>query len=241
MSEFKIKTEKFEGPLELLLNLIEKRKFFINDISLSKVADEYLEYARNYENQSLKESADFILIASTLILIKSKSLLPNLELTAEEEGSIDNLEKRLKLYKIYKEASLEIAKKFGEKNIFFAGQKKFTPVFAPDNSMTVQNILEAIGRVIQAIPKVEETPKAIIKKVISLEEMIESLTERVKSSLKMSFRDFSGRHKGEKVNVIVSFLAMLELVKQGIIHANQENHWSDIEMETESISVPKYN
>jgi segregation and condensation protein A len=85
-------------------------------------------------------------------------------------------------------------------------------------------------------------PKAIIKKVISLEETIDNLTKRITQGLRMKFSEFSGgTNKGEKINVIVSFLAMLELVKQGIIHVNQENNFSDIHMESKEIGVPRYN
>ena len=79
----------------------------------------------------------------------------------------------------------------------------------------------------------------IIKKVISLEEAITNLTERVQSALKMSFKQFVGNQK-EKVNIIVSFLGMLELVKRGIISVEQENHFQDIQMETNHPSTPKY-
>ena len=91
------------------------------------------------------------------------------------------------------------------------------------------------------LPKKEFLPKVVIDKVISLEEMITNLTKRVTESLRMSFKEFSGAHKGEKVNVIVSFLAMLELVKQGVINVTQEKHFEDINMETETIGVPRYN
>src|SRR3989344_8736955 len=101
---FQIKMSGFEGPFGLLLYLIEKRKLFINDVSLAAVTEDYL----NYMNQlggsnsfSPAEIASFVLVASTLILIKSKSLLPNLNLTEEEEGDIKNLEERLRLYKLF--------------------------------------------------------------------------------------------------------------------------------------------
>ena len=81
----------------------------------------------------------------------------------------------------------------------------------------------------------------MIKQVISLEEMMDNLTKRITHGLKMKFSDFSLGHKQEKVNVIVSFLAMLELVKRGIIQVSQENNFGDIDMETNSVGVPKYN
>jgi segregation and condensation protein A len=90
------------------------------------------------------------------------------------------------------------------------------------------------------LPKFEVKPKLKVVKVVSLEEMITSLTKRVQSSLKMSFKDFSGIGKAEKVNVIVSFLAMLELVKQGIIEVNQREKFDDIQMETKNVGVPSY-
>ena len=95
---FQIKTEVFEGPLDLLLNLIEKRKLFINDIALSKVADDYIAYLQSQEKFPIAQSADFLVIASTLLLIKSKSLLPNLNLSEEEQHDVNDLERRLKIY-----------------------------------------------------------------------------------------------------------------------------------------------
>ena len=93
---FKIKTEVFEGPLDLLLSLVEKRKLFISDISLSKVTDEYIQHISDLPAYSMDDRAQFIVIASTLLLIKAKSLLPNMPLTEDEKGSIEDLESRLR-------------------------------------------------------------------------------------------------------------------------------------------------
>src|SRR3989344_7391616 len=95
-TEFKIKTEIFEGPLDLLLNLIEKHKVFINDVSLTKVTDDFINYIKSFANLPISHTANFILVASTLLLLKSRSLLPILELSPEEEQSITDLETRLK-------------------------------------------------------------------------------------------------------------------------------------------------
>jgi len=245
---FAIKLDQFQGPLDLLLDLIEKRKLFINDISLAKVADDYINYINKLNNFPIAESAQFVLIASTLLLIKSKSLLPTLDLTSEEEMSIQDLENRLKLYKRIRDLSVHVKDRFGKQIIFEKNQSKIiNPVFSPDESMTVPGLFEAIQSVLKNLPKHEHIPKAVVKKVISLEEMITSLTDRIKSSLKMSFKEFAGKGKPEKVNsaearvnVIVSFLAMLELVKQGIINVSQEKHFDDIHMETQEIGLPRY-
>ncbi len=239
--KFVVKNEHFEGPLDLLLSLIEKRKLFINDISLARVADDFINHIKSFEHFPLAESAHFILIASTLLLIKSKSLLPSLQLTEEEQGSIHDLELRLKIYQRIKDASMFVKTLFGTNIIFQPSQaRKMDPVFSPDESMTLQNIHTALSDILKSLPKKEVLPKAIVRKVISLEEMITTLTSRVQTSLRMSFKEFSNIGKEEKVNVIVSFLAMLELVKQGIIQASQEKTFDEIHMETQKVGVPKY-
>jgi segregation and condensation protein A len=237
---FTVKQQSFEGPLDVLLNLIEKRKLFINDISLAKVADDYLEYVKSLGDFPIGDSANFVLIASTLVLIKSKSLLPNLELTSEEQGDIADLEHRLKVYKRIKELSVGVKNIFGKQISFEPEPRKVEPVFSPDEKMKIPNMLSAIRDVLKNLPKKEFLPKVVVEKVMSLEEMIVNLTKRVTEGLRMSFKEFSKADKVNKSHVIVSFLAMLELVKQGIISVSQERHGEDIVMETEQIGVPKY-
>ncbi len=239
-SQFRVNTGSFEGPLDVLLSLIEKRKLFINDISLAKVADDYLAHVKQLENFPIADSANFILVASTLVLIKSKSLLPNLELSEGEQGDIADLERRLKIYRRIKELSVGVKALFGRKVMFPPEPRKIEPVFSPDDSMTVSSLLSAIKDVLKSLPKQEFLPKAVVAKVMSLEEMITHLTKRVTEGLRMSFREFSKSGKANKVHVIVGFLAMLELVKQGIISVAQEKHFEDIVMETEQVGVPRY-
>jgi segregation and condensation protein A len=248
--KFYIKTAAFEGPLDLLLTLIEKRKLLINDIALAKVTDDYITHVGQFEQFPISDSANFILIASTLLLIKSKSLLPSLPLTEEEQGSIEDLEFRLKLYKRIKELSIGVQQRFGKQIIFSRQESRIAaPVFSPEPDLksaenapgqAATTLLAALREVIKNLPQHEILPKAIVRQVISLEEMIESLTVRIKSGLRMSFREFARIGKEEKVNIIVSFLAMLELVKQGVINVAQESRFRDIQMETEQIGVPKY-
>jgi len=237
---FTIKTKDFEGPLDLLLDLIEKHKFFINDVSLAKVTDDFIEHIKAYENLPMGESAHFILIASTLLLIKSRSLLPQLNLTDEEQGDIHDLETRLKIYKRIKEASRHVQELFGGDMIFQQQARAIKPVFVPSPEFTLQKALLSLQDLIQRLPKKEVLPKHIVEKVISLEDMIGNLTTRIQTQLKMSFKDFAGEHKGDRLNFIVSFLAMLELVKQGIVNVTQESSFGDIQMETKEVGVPKY-
>jgi len=242
VTSYTVKTEIFEGPLDLLLQLIEKRKLFINDISLSQVADDYIAYLQQAETFPVDESADFIVIASTLLLIKSKSLLPKIELSEEETGSIEDLEHRLKEYQKIKKLSVHIDQLFGSTVLFSKNKRsQHTTVFSPTAEIEPRSLLEIAERLITQLPVKEIKPKVTVQKVISLEEMIEGLTKRIQSGLRMSFSDFSKKGKAEKVNVIVSFLAVLELVKQGLIQVRQNNPTEDIEIETSNITIPHYN
>lgn len=242
MSEYKIKTEVFEGPLDLLLSLIEKRKLFINDIALAKVADDYIGYVKQCDQLPVKDTAQFILVASTLVLIKSKSLLPSLQLNMEEQESIDDLEERLKVYQRVKLLSARIQEKFGGRMMFQRmPSRDQQPIFSPDDTTTISGIVDAVQCVLQSLPKYEQMTRTVVQHVVSLEEVITALTERITSNLQMSFDNFLGEGKKEKVQVVVSFLAMLELVKQGMITVRQETQFEDIHMESREIGTPRYN
>jgi len=246
--DFIVKVGDFEGPLELVLDLIEKRKLHISDLSLSQVADEFIEHIKSFEEFPLNDSAEFILVASTLLLIKSKSLLPNLALTEEERGSIEDLENRLISYKKYKELSLNIGKMFGN-FLYFARPTRLASesvagggkLFYPTPDISLSSLKNALSEVLKNMPqKIEELPRVVVQKIMSLEEMVNKLTERIKSSIKMSFKDFSGIGKAEKIEVIISFLAMLELVKRGAVRVSQDKHFDDINIESEESGVPIY-
>ncbi|MBI3888740.1 segregation/condensation protein A [Candidatus Nomurabacteria bacterium] len=240
---FQIKMAGFEGPFGLLLNLIEKRKLFINDVSLSAVTEDYLSYMNKLGGLSPAEVSSFVLVASTLLLIKSKSLLPNLDLTNEEEGNIKSLEERLRLYELFLRLGGNIKSDFGKKIIFAPNERKNENIiFLPDNQITRDSMMTFARDVLGAMPKKIFMPQVEVKTVISIEEMIDKLTERIKSALTMNFKDLSGisgrpATREEKVVVIVGFLAMLELVRQGIMEAMQETNGGDIIMTKQEIVV----
>ena len=228
---YTVKTTGFEGPFGLLLELVEKRKLFINDVSLATVTEDYLNYMNKLGGLNPAEIASFVLVASTLILIKSKSLLPNLSLTLEEEGDIKNLEERLRLYQLFTKLGENIKDMFGQKIIFSPLERRNDVlVFLPDDQITKENMMSFAREVLGAMPKKVFLPEVEVLKVISIEEMIEKLTQRIKETLSMNFKDLSGKitTREEKVVMIVGFLAMLELVRQGIIHAVQKNGFEDI-------------
>jgi segregation and condensation protein A len=240
-SSYKVKQGSFDGPLELLLSLIEQKKLFVNEISLAEVTNEYIAYIKSLSDvpsdKHIANVSYFILIASTLILIKSKSLLPNLLLTDDETEKIVDLETRLKLYKIIKNASIDISNNFGTKIIFMPSERIWSePIFSPDPLISVANISKSMMDVLNHLPKqTEKLPEIEVKKIINIEEIINSLTDRIQNAMNLSFKKFtesSGANDQEeaKVHVIISFLAMLELVREGIIDVIQNSSFGDIEI-----------
>jgi segregation and condensation protein A len=235
-----VKTSVYEGPLELLLELIEKRKLLINDISLASVTDEYIARVNAASELPVGETAEFVALAATLLLIKSRSLLPTLELSPDESRDIKELEYRLAVYQIIKEATRGLSTNLGCAALYEGNPPAFDPLFLPDETITLGNLRTAAQTLIQGFPQTLALPKVAVKKIVSIEEMIERLQSRVSAALKVSFTEFAGIGKKERVEIIVSFLAMLELVKLGILNANQDSTHGDITLESDTVSTPSY-
>ncbi len=232
---FKVKQEVFEGPVEVLLELIEKRKLFVNDVSLASVTDDFIQYMQSVGMQP-GETANFLAVAATLILIKARSLLPNLELTPEENESISDLERRVALYQVISHVSNDLIKYYGKK-VSFEGVRRLTGnVFAPDEKLTLQQlpllIQEMLGRVPPPVPK---KPEAHVFKSISIAEVLNTLQQRIERAMSTSFNAIRVMspdmdERSQRVYTIVSFLGMLELVRRGIVAAEQSALFEDISL-----------
>ncbi|PIP58325.1 MAG: hypothetical protein COX02_00890 [Candidatus Vogelbacteria bacterium CG22_combo_CG10-13_8_21_14_all_37_9] len=240
-ADFTIKVGDFEGPFEMLLFLIEKHKLHISQVSLAKVADDYIVYLQKLADKPMAEMANFILVASTLMLIKSLSLLPGLTISPEESESIGDLERRLKHYQRIKDLTPWLKNNFGTRLIFERQISNNRPVvFTPSPEIKTPSLFLAIRGVMAELPKLEKIPAAIIKKVISLEEVMTDLAKRVAQQMSFRFKDYVKENKHEKVNVIVSFLGILELFKQGLVEVRQNSHFEDIDIENRQSGVPHY-
>ncbi|MCA9358673.1 segregation/condensation protein A [Candidatus Kaiserbacteria bacterium] len=237
---YAIKTETFEGPMELLIELVEKRKLLINDISLAQVTDEYMQAVSAMQELSLPHTSQFVSLAATLLLIKSKSLLPVLDLTEEETASIEDLEERLKKYQVYRDIAIQMQAIFGQNNAY---EPEYTPprepIFSPDQHCSKSELALAMQRVLEGLPK--EVPKqtAKVRPTISLEEMMEKLQARIERQMQTKFSELRAGEPEHK-NVIVGFLAILELFKQGDIIITQAGRFDDIHMEMKQTDTPKY-
>lgn len=238
--DFSIKTEVFEGPLELLIDLVERRKLLINDISLAAVTDEYLAQVAAMQERSLPHTALFITLAATLLLIKSKSLLPVIELSGEEEAVIEDLEERLRRYQIFRDIAKELVVRFGTLSLY---EPEFVPprdpLFTPTREVALPSLTAAMDEVLTNLPRPEVKPVAHVKPVISLEEMIARVQREVEDKIKTRFSALVAGEV-ERKTLIVGFLAILELFKQGGVLVTQSGHFADIEIEREQASTPRY-
>ncbi len=215
---YELQTDVFQGPFGLLLELIEKIKVFINDVSLTQITDEYLELVQNIEHTDIDDMSTFVTICSTLILIKSKSLFPKIELSKKEELDIESLKKRLYQYKIFKKAT-NILKEHLQKDIKTSTGSVYTEeqiVFSPHSTLCSENITLALRAIIERFPKELKKKKyVVLKKVIHLEDMMSDLHQRILKSKSFSFSSFKNQKSGEQHdkeiqhNQVGSFLALL--------------------------------
>lgn len=231
---YAVRLEQFEGPLELLLQLIEKEKLDVTRVSLASVADQYLEYIARQEEVPLSQLAQFLSVASRLILLKSRALLPLLEFTEEEEESIEDLEWQLREYQKFRDASIRLGILFG-KNQRARSRESFLGaevVFLPSPEVSAASLAEAFRSVLGEIPILEKLEEEEIKNVISLEEKMIELRSTLSSRMEMSFRQMT-LDVSDKIEVIVAFLAVLELVKQRFVRAEQGGSFQDIALHHE--------
>jgi len=233
---------EFEGPIEVLLNMIQDRKMPINDVSLAEVTDEYVGYIKNQRRHDYSYITHFLYIASTLLLIKSRSLLPSLELSDEEEESIDALQRRLQLYQIFQERGEDLKSMFVKPSMFTRPFKMRRVVsFSPDAAaMQLSSLAEAItGIEVIKNDAEQDLPEVRVRTAgVHINDMVEKLRERMINAMNISFKDFSKAPLGDatpreqKVYSIVGFLAMLEMVRNSIIEVEQTATFDDIIMNT---------
>ncbi len=233
---YEVKISNFSGPLDLLLKLVEEKNLEITELSLGEVTEDFLRYINENEGISLKELADFLVIASTLILIKSKAILPFLKLTEEEEKEVIDLENRLKLYKIFKDLSLILKEVLERKNILFLReQKRFQDqeiqYFFPPINFSLDKLSNTFGNLIKGLEIKEPLEEKKIKKLVSLKTRIEQLINSLEKILGdknfCEFEEVIGE-KTDKTNFILTFLAILHLMKERIIILKQEKNFGKI-------------
>lgn len=227
----KIKLRQFEGPLDLLLSLIEERKLDITTIALAEVTEQFLQYIKNLENLDPTVLADFLAIAAKLLVIKSKAILPSLEIQHEDEDteSTTDLEARLILYKQFKQVAKYLKRLDNRRRQGFTRDLTFQQKinFFPDPSVNPPRLYDAILKVVNNLKELDNLPKAKVKEAISIQEKIMVLKNSLSQQVETRLSDLLKTAKN-KSEIIVTFLALLELIKQRIFTADQQALFEDV-------------
>lgn len=233
---YKVKLEAFEGPLDLLLFLIKKSEVDIYDIPVADITQQYLEYIEIIQLLDIEAASDFILMAATLMRIKAQMLLPKPEVEEvdEIEDPRQELVYRLLEYKRFKDVALDLAEKEKEQKLTFPrGAYKFEhkalePDFTEISDVTLFDLVAAFRKVIGTRT---EIPIHRIQEInVSLEEQIRLILDIVREKRQVEFSDLFNK-EDDKLVLIVTFIAILELVKQRHIVATQSTVFGSIMIE----------
>lgn len=224
----KVKVEKFEGPLDLLLELIEKERLDITEVSLSKITDQYLSKVSQLDPQ-IYDVADFLVIAARLIYLKSKALLPQLE-NDEEEQEIEDLKTKLEIYKKYRDAAKEFGNILSKNQRSFPAQKPqfIISKFTPPKGVSLDSLWKTFQKLINDMPEeLKREEVEIPSEKVTVEERLVFLERHLKNKKE---RRLSSIIKGSKsrLEAIVTFLAILEMIKCKQIQVIETKNQKDV-------------
>ncbi|MBU8907882.1 segregation/condensation protein A [Desertibacillus haloalkaliphilus] len=242
MNQYNVKLEAFEGPLDLLLHLINQAEVDIYDIPVSKITDQYLEYIHTMQELELDIASEFLVMAATLLAIKSKMLLPKQEeelleddmYLEEDEDPRQELMDRLIEYRKYKEAAKDLEEREKERALVhtkppsdLSPYTEDAPIAQPSSDVSIYQMLEAYQKLMNR-NKIRKPKLTTVKaEEISLEARMDEIIDEL------------GRHHGKKnfyelfpyqdrPHIVVTFLALLELMKSNLIFCEQVGNFTDI-------------
>lgn len=237
-----VKLQVFEGPLDLLMHLIEKNKIDIYDIPIVEITNQYMEYIREMQKEDLNIMSEFLLMAATLLDIKCKMLLPKeVNEEGEEEDPRQELVEQLLQYKMYKYMSYELRdRQIDGERVLYREQDIPEEVRAYQEPVDLDALLEGMSlrrlnqifkevlrRQNDKIDPIRSTFGKIQKEEVSVDDKMEYLNEYIVTHRKFSFRELL-EHQKSKLQIVVTFLAILEMMKVGSIMVEQENTFEDI-------------
>jgi segregation and condensation protein A len=218
-----IQLTNFSGPLPLLLDLIEKNNLPITEVSLSLITDQYLNIIQNSNEINPLELADFLVIASTLLLLKSKTILPDLQLTAEEEGDIERLKIALIIYQKYKEKIKFIKERSLENNKLISRilWQDRSAYFYPPSNISINQLKDILGKTLLNLSSYYNNfQKSGIIKTATIETKINEILEKINKLNTLEFEKLAPQNN--KNEIIVCFLAILFLFREEKIYLEQE-------------------
>tara|TARA_B100001964_G_C14132333_1_gene553491 strand:+ start:355 stop:1053 length:699 start_codon:yes stop_codon:yes gene_type:complete len=226
---FKVSLEEFDGPLHLLLDLIESQGLPITNVSLSQVTESYLDHVNSTEVPP-SELADFLVVATKLLLIKSRAILPVKEEEAHEDPS--TLALQLRLYKEFVEASRKLEVMWdGPARAFSRAHPDIVKVqgFTLSPGLDQEVLRGAFKRLMSHLEPFFRIQQAAMERVVSVKERLHEIHDAILSRSQMTFKQVIGKGQS-KVDIVVSFLALLELVKQRIVNTVQSDSFQDIQI-----------
>ena len=239
-NKIKIRIENFEGPLDLLCHLIDKNKMDIYDINLSEITDQYIEYIKQMEEQNLEITSEFLVMASTLLYIKSKNLLPKQDVE-EEEVSEEELIRRIIDYKKYK----EITKKLKENFLMFSDRLYKLPeeIKLPKQKLEIEYDNKLIPNLYESLVKknkekvnvnAQNIEKIAITDTYTVSSKVKEMLKVLIKNRKFIFNKLFSIKKHNKQEVVTAFSGLLELSRRSKVITNQEDLFSDILVEKSS-------
>lgn len=217
---FVVNQEKYQGPFHLLLDLLEKKDLEITDVALAGVADDFLDYVEQSDVTN-DELADFLVIASRLIYLKSKAMMPYLLFEDEEEGAV-SLQENLRLYKEFAELAEEIKAILARDRFMFNRNIKVNKIeinYLPPQDLQIDQLVDSFSNLLKKLQPFFVLQKTSMERIKTVSERIAELQKAIETRAKFSFGEVvkGSRNRGD---VIVSFLALLELVRRNVVRAS---------------------
>jgi segregation and condensation protein A len=230
---YTIQLPVYEGPLDLLLDLIERAELDITKVSLAQVTDQYLQYLRLIQERDIEELASFLIIAARLIQIKSEILLPRPPIREPgEEDPGDALARQLVAYKKYKQVAIMLAKREQAGLRSYLRLSTPPPEIEPKLDLSEVTLADLHHAMIEALANIHVAPsieQSVAIPKVRLRDKIVTIVQSLRSIGRLSFRNMVNTARS-RLEIVISFLAVLELVKQNQVVASQEEQFGDIEI-----------
>ena len=236
MSEYKVKFEVFEGPLDLLLYLIKKQEVDIYEVNLTQLATQFIEYIEVMRMLDLEIAGEFLVMASTLMYIKSRELLPvdkQVEVEEEDEGEDPRWEliRQLVEYKKFKDAAAQL-QQLEERQESIYRREAPKPVFEAEPQkpdVSIFDLINAVNSILKRVAQREGEQREIFEDKWSVSEKIEMLAKLITQQSRVKFSALF-ESATSRTEVVVTFLAMLELIRLRQIICVQPDHFAEIEI-----------
>ncbi|MCI8699805.1 MAG: segregation/condensation protein A [Clostridia bacterium] len=235
--QYAIKTENFEGPLDLLCHLIDKNKMNINDIKISEITDQYIQYIKQMEQMNLDITSEFLVMASTLLYLKSKSLLPK-QVEEEEELTEEELIRRIIEYKKYKEITKKLKEDYEKYSdrIFKMAENIELPTQKIEYEYNIEMIYEIYANIIRRNEeKINENAKNIEKIAITdtytVADKVKQMFKELTKTRKFVFNKLFSIKQHDKQEVVTAFSGLLELSRRNKVVTDQEEVFGEIVVE----------